>query len=75
MRIDEIASSHNDEWYTPEYAVEPLLKYIEPNSTVWCPFDTDESNYVKVLRREGHTVLHGSLLTGQDFFEVPPPRM
>lgn len=73
MRVDEIASSHNDEWYTPAYAVKPILKYLKPHSRVWCPFDTEDSNFVKVLRREGHSVVFGSILTGQDFFKTPPP--
>ena len=30
------ASKNNDECYTPHYAVYPLIKYIQPNKTVWC---------------------------------------
>ena len=33
----------NDEFYTPYYAIEPLLKYLKPNSKILCPFDTEES--------------------------------
>ena len=47
MKLDKVANSGNDEFYTPYYAIEPLLKYIKSNSTIWCPFDTDES--LKVL--------------------------
>lgn len=43
MKLDKVANSGNDESYTPYYAIEPLLKYIKSNSTIWCPFDTDES--------------------------------
>ena len=25
--------------------IEPLLKYLKPNSYVWCPFDLAESNF------------------------------
>lgn len=39
----------NDEWYTPKYAVEPLLEFIGEGRTIWAPFDTDESEFVKVL--------------------------
>lgn len=28
--------NENDEFYTPVYAIEPLLKYLKPNSRVWC---------------------------------------
>lgn len=44
MKLDKVANSGNDGFYTPYYAIEPLLKYIRPNSTIWCPFDTDESS-------------------------------
>ena len=29
----------NDEYYTPSYAVYPIIKYLKQGSTVWCPFD------------------------------------
>lgn len=57
MKMDKVAGSKNDEFYTPYYAVEPLLKYIKSNSTIWCPFDTNDSQFVKVLRWGGHTVI------------------
>ena len=45
----------NDECYTPDYAVRPLLKYLEKfkGKTIWCPFDTEESEYVKILQANG----------------------
>lgn len=49
MKLDEVANSGNDEFYTPEYAITPLLKYIKANSTIWCPFDTERSLFVKLL--------------------------
>ena len=49
MKMDQGASSGNDEFYTPVYAIEPLIKYLKPGSTIWCPFDTEESNFVKIL--------------------------
>jgi len=27
----------NDEYYTPAYAVRPILKYLKPNAKIWCP--------------------------------------
>ena len=27
MKMDKVASSQNDEFYTPEYAIKPILKY------------------------------------------------
>ena len=60
MKLDIIAknSEEKDEFYTPEYAIQPLLKYLTPKSRIWCPFDTKESNFVKMLKKEGHKVLH-----------------
>ena len=39
MKMDQVASSQNDEFYTPEYAIKPILKYLKMPCTVWCPFD------------------------------------
>lgn len=63
----------NDEFYTPEYAVKPLLKYLKPKSTVWCPFDTEESNFVKLLRWSGYTVINTHINSGSDFFKMEVP--
>ena len=41
--------SKNDEWYTPAHAVEILLPYIPEEATIWCPFDTQSSQYVQVF--------------------------
>ena len=51
MKVDKIAGSGNDEFYTHEYAVLPILKYIKPNSKIWCPFDSNQSNFVKLLEK------------------------
>lgn len=67
--MDKVAGSQNDEFYTPLYAIEPILKYIKPNSTIWCPFDTEESNFVKTLKKSGHNVINTHLINGQNFFE------
>ena len=68
--MDIVAGSGNDEFYTPVYAIEPLLKYLKPKSVIWCPFDTDESNFVKVLQFNGHTVIPTHIGMGLDFFDV-----
>lgn len=61
-----------DEQYTPQYAVRPILKYLKPNSTIWCPFDLEDSAYVKVLRAAGHKVIATHIDTGQNFFFYEP---
>jgi hypothetical protein len=63
----------NDEYYTPIYAIEPLLKYIKEGSVVWCPFDTEESNYVKYLNSKGHKATGTHISQGKDFFTTEPP--
>jgi hypothetical protein len=30
MKMDLVAGSKNDEFYTPEYAIYPILKYLPP---------------------------------------------
>lgn len=61
----------NDECYTPDYAVTPLLKYLEPfrGKVIWCPFDTEESEYVKVLTAAGHKVIYSHKDTGENFYD------
>jgi hypothetical protein len=69
MKMDKVAGSGNDEFYTPRYAVEPILKYIRKEAVVWCPFDTEESNFVKMLKERGNKVYYSHISEGQDFFE------
>lgn len=61
----------NDECMTPVYGVIPILKYVKPNQTVWCPFDTEESNFVKELSAIT-TVIHSHKDSGQDFYTWEP---
>ncbi len=68
MKMDKVAGSGKDEFYTPRYAVMPIVDYIKPNSRVWCPFDTQDSMFVKVLKELGHTVIATHLQEGRDFF-------
>lgn len=72
MKMDKVASSGNDEFYTPVYAIEPLIKYLKPGSTIWCPFDTEESNFVKILGGENR-VIHSHISEGKDFFKESVP--
>lgn len=30
MKMDKVAGSGNDEFYTPKYAIMPILKYLPP---------------------------------------------
>lgn len=63
----------NDEYFTPSYAVYPIMHRLKAGATIWCPFDTAESEYVKVFSRHGFHVIYGHIHTGQDFFQVEVP--
>lgn len=69
MKMDKVAGSGNDEFYTPEYAILPILKYLKPKSFIWCPFDTEKSNFVKLLIKYWHTVEFTHKDTWLDFFD------
>ena len=67
------ASRNNDECYTPHYAVNPLIKYISSQLTVWCPFDTINSAFVNELFLNGNKVIYSHINNGKDFFKYEPP--
>lgn len=74
MKMDKVAGSGNDEFYTPEYAIKPMLKYIPKGSIVWCPFDTEESLFVKIFKESGYNVIYSHLDNGEDFFTIEVPK-
>ena len=82
MKLDDITNkankqngsiNENDEYYTPNYAIAPLLKFIPAGSYIWCPFDTNQSNFVKTFLQNGHIVTSSHIESGEDFFTMPPP--
>jgi hypothetical protein len=70
--IHYIKNGTNDEIYTPEYAIKPILQFVPKNKIIWCPFDKEESNYVKLLRKNGNTVVISHKDNNQNFFEYEP---
>jgi hypothetical protein len=64
--------SKNDEQYTPKILVEPILKYINLNDIVWCPFDTETSEFVINLQERGIRVVFSHISLDQDFFTYEP---
>lgn len=67
----------SDEVYTPAYAVKPILKYINMLGrplTIWCPFDKEDSEYVKLIRQAGHNVIVSHIDNGENFFEYEPEK-
>lgn len=61
-----------DEYYTPYYAVDPILKYIPKDKKIWCPFDEEWSAYYQSFKEQGYDVIRSSLSEGQDFFSFEP---
>ena len=45
-------NKESDEYFTPKEAVLPLLDYLNKDKykTIWCPFDTADSEYVKIFK-------------------------
>ena len=70
LRVDKF--NHKNEYYTPEILVKPIIKYLKPKSTVWCPFDTEDSEFVINLKNNGYDVIFTHIWYGQDFFKYEP---
>jgi hypothetical protein len=66
------AHGGGDECYTPAYGVRPILKYVPEGAIVWCPFDTERSEFVKLIKAQGNQVIHTHIDTGHDFFSCEP---
>ena len=66
------SKSNTDEYFTPESAILPILPYIPKDKIVWCPFDEEWSNYVKLLKSNGNQVIHSHISEGKDFFSYEP---
>lgn len=75
----------SDEVYTPREAIIPLLKHLDnfryknpqrplgkTEITIWCPFDQEDSEYVKVLSEAGYRVIHSHIDDEQNFFFYEP---
>lgn len=73
MKMDKVAGSGNDEFYTPAYAVRPIIKYLRANTTIWLPFDTADSQYTKILKEHGFNIIHTHIKDGIDFFLCSVP--
>jgi hypothetical protein len=65
------SNGSNDECYTPAYGVEPILEYIPKDAIVWCPFDDENSEFVKQISQQ-NTVVHSHIDDGKDFFLYEP---
>lgn len=66
------SQGNNDECYTPKYGVIPILEFLPKNKIVWCPFYTEESQYVKTLKENGYNVIYSHINNGKDFYKYEP---
>lgn len=61
MKMDKVAGSGNDNFYTPPYAIKPILAYAPPQLTVWCPFEQTAIssiwNLMKIILKSPKSVL------------------
>lgn len=67
------SEGNNDECYTPSYGVTPILKYIPKDVVVWCPFDKQESEFVKQISKH-NSVIFSHLDNNQDFLQWEPEK-
>jgi hypothetical protein len=70
--LSHIRFNEKDEYYTPSCLVYPIIEYLIPASTIWCPFDTDESEFVIILKENGFKVINSHIWIGKDFFDYEP---
>ena len=68
------SSGNNDECYTPDYGVRPIIKFIPREAIVWCPFDTGDSEFVKQIEHNGNDTIHSHISEGKDFYRYEPER-
>lgn len=66
------SSGKNDECYTPAYGVLPIIKYIPKKWTIWLPFDTEQSQFYKILKEKGFKVIRSHISEGKDFYNYEP---
>ena len=52
---------YSDEWYTSQETVDIAIKLLnpEPDSLILCPYDSENSWFVKTLEAMEHTVIYG----------------
>lgn len=70
--IDYMQKPKNDELYTPDEAVLPLLPYIPNSWTIWECTDHGGSNITKLFRERGNKVVSTHFKNGQDFLTYEP---
>lgn len=80
--LRQSAWNQKDEYYTPSILVDAIIPYLKTNPntfdippeelTIWCPFDTENSEFVIRLKEAGFKVIYTHIWRGQDFFNYEP---
>jgi len=69
-------NGESNECYTREIEVIKLCNFLKDHNlkhlTIWCPFDKETSNIVKVLKLNNYNVIYTHIETGQDFLNYDP---
>ena len=65
-------TDESNENYTPYYAVDPIIKYIDKKLKIWCPFDEVWSAYYNSFKDSGYNVVRSCIQEVQDFFTYEP---
>lgn len=63
---------NKDDYMTPESAVNLILPYVKKFRTIWCPFDKEDSNFVKIFKENGINIINTHIDYGNDFFSFMP---
>lgn len=58
---------NKDDYMTPESAVNLILPYVKKFKTIWCPFDKEDSNFVKIFKENGINIINTHIDYGNDF--------
>lgn len=64
----------DNEYYTFKKDVENFLNNVDipKDKIIWCPFDNENSAFVKVLKGYDYKVIYSHIDYGQDFFTYEP---
>jgi hypothetical protein len=55
--INYMKQPKNDEVFTPDYAILPLIPYIDKDWVIWEPTDFGGSRITEIFREHGYKVL------------------
>ncbi len=71
-RFKKAQANPNNNYYTPDDAIDFVYDHIKPFSRVWecC---CGANHITRYLQAKGHTVIATDLATGHDLFEYAPP--